>query len=276
VRRAVAAVLLVLAAVLPAVAVASWWAYGTATDTDRFMEAAQPLVTDRTVQRQVVDELVAAADARLAAPAGQIPGGTAAARAQVGAIAERLVATRAYRQRWLATMRSTHARLAARLTGDYAAPLTLDLGPVAGVLRARVAAAGLRDVADAIPDPAPVVLLDRAEVRRAHDAANATRIVRAFSLPGAVVALLGVLLTAPGLASGLLRVGVCLAVSTVLLAVGWLVARDAIPVSATAGDLGVAVYDVLTRPLRGWVIGGAIAAAVPAAAGGGLRYAQRD
>jgi hypothetical protein len=235
VRRTLAAVCLVLACVAPAAALSAWWIYGQATDTTRFAETARPLATDATVQDAVVDELVR----RTGAPARLRP------------IAETLVHTKAYRESWLAIQRQAHARLATRLTGDVETPLTLDLAPVAASLRDRVAAAGLTPVADAIADPAPVVLLDRAEVRRAHDAINVVRIVRGIAIPLAVLALLGVVLTAPRLGGGIVRAGLCLGVSTLLVVAGEALARGEV-----SGALRRAVYDVLTEPLQSWVIGG--------------------
>jgi hypothetical protein len=162
VRPILAAVCLVLACVTPAAALSAWWVYGQATDTARFTETARPLATDATVQNAVVDELVR----RTGAPARLRPA------------AEALVRTKAYQKTWRAIQRSAHARLAVRLTGDVQTPLTLDLAPVAAILRERIAATGLTVVADRIADPAPVVLLNRAEVRRAHNATNNIRIVR--------------------------------------------------------------------------------------------------
>lgn len=245
-RRTLAAVCLVLACVAPAAALSAWWIYGQTTDTARFTETARPLATDATVQGAVVDELVR----RTGAPARLRP------------IAEALVRTEAYRKSWLAIQRSAHTRLAVRMSGDVRTPLTLDLAPVAAILRARVAAAGLAPVADAIADPAPVVLLDRAEVRRAHDAVNIVRIVRGIAIPLSVLALLGVVLTAPRLGGGLVRAGLCLGVSTLLL-----VAGDALARGAISGPLRRAIYDVLTEPLRSWVLGGAAAAVVLVLAG---------
>jgi hypothetical protein len=246
VRRTLAVVCLVLACVTPAAALSAWWIYGQATDTARFSETARPLATDATVQAAVVDELVR----RTGTPQRLRPA------------AEALVRTEAYRRTWLALQRSAHARLAVRLTGDVATPLTLDLAPVAAILRARVTAAGLAPVADAIADPAPVVLLDRAEVRRAHDAVDIVRIVRGIAIPLSVLALLGVVLTAPRLGGGLVRAGLCLGVSTLLL-----VAADALARGAVSGPLRRAVYDVLTEPLGGWVLGGAGAAVALVLAG---------
>jgi hypothetical protein len=267
VRRPLAIVCLVLACVLPALAVASWWAYGNATDTARFMDTAAPLATDDTVQRAVADELTDVASARIAASGVPVPGGEAAVRARVRTLADALVQTAEFRRAWRAIQRSAHARLAARLDGDVTAPLTLDLAPVATVLQERVRAAGLGAVADAIVDPEPVVLLDRAEVRDAHDWADRVRIVRGIAIPGAVLALLGVLLTAGGLSRGLVRVGLCVGVSTLLgIGAGALV-RSSIATGGVAGDLRLAVYDVLTDPLHGWVVGGAIAAVALVAMG---------
>jgi hypothetical protein len=251
VRRTAAAVLVVLAAVLPAVAVASWLAYGDATDRERFTATADELVADRTVQREVADRLIAAAGADPAL-AAEVPG-----------VARRLADTPEYRAAWRSTVRALHGRLSARLDGDVTAPLTLDLTRLAAVLRAQVAAAGVPSSAAAqIPAPRPVVIADRAEIRRAHDATQAVRIVRAIAIPGAVLALLGVLLTAPRAASGVLRVAGCLACSAALL----LAARA---LGADRADPGVprAVYDVLTRPLGAWITGGFVAAGVAAIVG---------
>jgi hypothetical protein len=239
VRRTLSALCLVLACVTPAAALTTWWAYGQATDTARFSDTARPLAENATVQREVIDELVR----------------TTGAPARLRPVAQELVRTPEYQRAWLKLQRSAHARLAVRLTGDVRTPLTLDLAPVAAILRARVAAAGLGPIADRIADPAPVVLLDRAEVRRAHDATDAVRIVQGIAIPLAVLALLGVVLTAPRLGGGLVRAGLCLGVST-LLAIG----ADALARSEISGALRRAIYDALTDPLHGWVIGGIVAA----------------
>ncbi len=264
-RRALAIACVVLACALPAAAVASWWAYGNATDTDRFMDTAAPLASDSTVQDAVVDELVAVAGARL--EAAGVPGGASAARARVRSVAERLVGTDAYKSSWLRIQRTAHGKLANRLTGDVPSALTLDLAPLADVLRARVRAAGLGVVADAIADPAPVVVLERSEVRDAHQAAGRVRIVRAVAIPGAVLALLGVLLTAGGLARGLVRAGLCLGVSALVLLGGLALGRGALDDAGADGRLRVAVWDVLTDPLHYWILGGAIAAVALVALG---------
>ncbi|WCB96279.1 hypothetical protein DSM104299_05036 [Baekduia alba] len=264
-RRTLAALCFVLACVLPAVALGTWWAYGLATDTDRFTEVARPLASDDAVQAQVVDELVAVGGSRLANAGVPDP---AAARRQIRAVAETLVETAAYRRAWLAVQRTAHARLAARLSGDVTAPLTLDLAPIAEALRVRVRrSAALASVADAIVDPDPVVVLDRDEVQRARDATNTVRIVRGIAIPGAVLALLGVLLTASGLARGLVRAGLAVGVATLLVVAGDALARSSISASGKTGQLRLAVYDVVTDGVRNWVIGGVIAAVALVAVG---------
>jgi hypothetical protein len=259
VRRTLAALCFLLACLLPAVALGTWWAYGLATDTDRFDHVAAPLASDDHVQAAVADELVRVATARLSA-AG-VPGAdSAAARAQVRSAADALVQTDAYRRAWRSIQRTGHARLAARLNGDVTAPLTLDLGPVADALRAKVAAVpALRaaGVPEAIVDPAPVVVLDRAEVRDAKHATDVIRIVRGIAIPGAVLALLGVLLTAGSAARGLVRAGIAVGVSTLLVVLSDALARASISASGEAGRLRLAVYDVLTDGLDHWKIAGA-------------------
>jgi hypothetical protein len=252
-RRALAVVCAVLACLLPAAAVGSWWAYANATDTDRFMRTATPLASDATVQDAVIDELVAVASARL--EAAGVPGGTDAARARVRAVARRLVTTDAYKNAWLRIQRTAHGKLANRLTGDVSSALTLDLAPMADALRARVRAAGLGAVADAIVDPAPIVILDRSEVRDAHDAVDRVRV------------LLGVALTAGGLARGLVRAGLCVGVSTALLLGALALGRATLDDAGGDGALRVAVWDVLTDPLHNWVVGGAIGAVALVALG---------
>jgi hypothetical protein len=265
VRPALAVLCAVLACVLPSLAVASYFAYGNATDTDRFMETAAPLASDAAVQDAVADELVAVADARL--EAAGVPGGTDAYRARIRQLADRLVRTDAYRRAWLRIQRGAHSRLATRLTGDVRAPLTLELAPLADLLRARVSAAGLGVVADAIADPEPVVLLDARQVRDAHDVVDNVRIARGIAIPGAVLALLGVVLTAGTLARGLIRAGLCLGVSTLLLVGSLSAGRNALDDAGSDGKLRVAVWEVLTDPLHDWVVGGLIAAVVLVALG---------
>src|SRR3954469_13364460 len=104
VRRTFAALSIALACLLPAVALTTWWAYAQATDTARFARTAAPLATDDAVQRQVVDELVAVAGARLEGvpEVAALPGGARAARARVRDVAEALVRTQAYRGAWRA------------------------------------------------------------------------------------------------------------------------------------------------------------------------------
>lgn len=255
----------VCACLLPSLAVASFWAYGNATDTTRFMETAEPLASDAAVQDAVADELVAVASARLAA-AG-LPGGTDAYRARIRQLADRLVASDAYRATWLRIQRTAHSKLATRLTGDVTAPLTLDLAPLADQLRVRVRAAGLGVVADAIADPEPVVLLDTQQVADAHSAVDKVRIARGIAIPGAVLALIGVLLTAGALARGLIRAGLCLGVSTLLLVGSLALGRSALDDAGGDGKLRVAVWEVLTDPLHDWVVGGLIAAVALVALG---------
>jgi hypothetical protein len=223
------------------------------------------LASDATVQDAVIDELVAVASARLEAVG--VPGGTEAARARIREVARRLVRTDAYKSAWLRIQRTAHGKLANRLTGDVSSALTLDLAPMADALRARVRAAGLGVVADAIADPAPVVILDRSEVRDAHDAVDRVRVVRGIAIPAAVLALLGVVLTAGGLARGLVRAGLCVGVSTALLLGALALGRATLDDAGGDGALRVAVWDVLTDPLRNWVVGGAIGAVALVALG---------
>jgi hypothetical protein len=260
-----------LACVLPAVALGTWWAYGLATDTQRFTHVAAPLASDDAVQAQVVDELVRVAGARVQG----VPD-PAAARAQIRAVAETLVETDAYRSAWRSVQRTAHARLAARLTGDVSAPLTLDLAPVAEALRARVRrTASLAPVADAIADPRPVVLLDKAEVQRAREATDTVRIVRGIAIPGAVLALLGVLLTAGTVARGLVRAGLAVGIATLLVVLGDALARSSVASSGQTGKLRLAVYDVLTDGIHNWVVGGVIAAVALVAVGAAVSALSR-
>jgi hypothetical protein len=278
VRRTLAALCFVLACLLPAVALGTWWAYGLATDTDHFDRVAAPLASDDHVQSAVAGELVRVATARLSG-AGVPSAGSAAARGQVRVAANALVQSSAYRTAWRSIQRATHARLVARLTGDVTAPLTLDLAPVAAALRAKVAqspALRAAGVPDAIVDPAPVVVLDRAEVRDAKHATDVVRIVRGIAIPGAVLALLGVLLTAGSAAAGLVRTGLAVGVATLLVVLSDALARASISSGGEAGRLRLAVYDVLTDGLTNWKVGGAIAAVALVALGAAFSALGRE
>jgi hypothetical protein len=278
VRRTLAVVCFVLACLLPAVALGTWWAYGLATDTDHFDRVAAPLAGDEHVQSAVADELVSVATAHLGA-AGVPGAGSDVARTQIRAAADALVQSAAYRRAWRSVQRATHARLAARLDGSVTAPLTLDLAPVADALRVKVAAVpALRaaGVPDAIADPAPVVVLTRAEVADAKHATDVVRIVRGIAIPGAVLALLGVLLTAGSAAAGLVRAGIAVGVATLLVVLGDVLARASISASGETGALRLAVYDVLTDGLDHWKIGGAAVAVALVALGAAFSALGRE
>ena len=126
-------------------------------------------------------------------------------------------------------------------------------------------------MADAVADPEPVVLLDRGQdVADAHRAVDHVRIARGIAIPGAVLALIGVLLTAcvaaaradsrRPLASASRR-SCWWCRSALGRTRGW-------TTRGASGTLRVAVWNVLTDPLHGWgVVAGAIAAVALVALG---------
>ena len=86
-----------------------------------------------------------------------------------------------------------------------------------------------------------------AEVTDAKHATDVVRIVRGIAIPGAVLALLGVLLTAGSAAAGLVRAGIAVGVATLLVVLSDALARASISAS---GETGQAAPRGLRRPDR--------------------------
>lgn len=263
VRRLLAAPLVVLAVLAPGVALWTTWAHRAATDTDAFMDSTAGLATDPTVQDAVGRELVDTVMGRLTS-AG-VPD-AAALRPRVEAIVARLPEHAAYRSAWLATQRTVHQRLAARLDGTTDDPLTLPLDATAAVLRERLSAAGLGALAAQVPDPAPVVVADRAEVHRARQATDTVGTLQSVTVPAAVVALLGVAIAAGGVGRGLRRAGLCLAVSMGLTLGAWALGHAG-AADTEHGALAAAVYDAVSTPLWRWALAGLAAGLAATALG---------
>jgi hypothetical protein len=266
-RRLLALLLIPLAVVLPAVAAWSAWAYAAATDADAFRPAARSLADDVAVQRAVADRLVDIADERLAA--SPVPGDPAVVRARVRSIADELVRSAAYRAALREVLRTTHRQMAERLAGPSDSAVRLDTRPIATLLRDRLTAAGLGPIAAQIAAPRPITIVTRSDVRRGQAGADIARITRAVALPGGLLALVGVVLTARRRSTGLLRAALCVLAAIGLGAIAWGIAREII-----GGSVAVAVFDAVSRPLRGWAVGGAVAAAVLAAAAAALEASR--
>jgi len=259
-----AALLVILAVVLPAVAAASTWAYGQATGSGAFAASARELADDAAVQAAVADRIAEVADARLAR-AG-VPGQQARVRAVIDALRD----SPTYRAALRALVQDARSQLTDRLPGGDPAPVRLDLAAAAAPVRERLAAAGLEPVAAALRDPGSIVLATRAEVRRAQRGVGIAHTLRAITLPAAVLALAAVTLVARRRSTGLLLAAGCLAGAIALGALAWIVVRRLL-----GDDVAVAVYDVLSRPLAWWAIGAGAAAAVLAAGGTALAAARR-
>jgi hypothetical protein len=264
VRRLLAAVLVPLAIVLPAVAAWSTWGYGQATDQGAFARAARDLADDAAVRAAVGDRIATVADDRLAGVG--LPG----QHARVQAVVDALGDTAAYRAALRALLVDAHGQFADRLAGDSDAPVTLDLAAPAAPVRERLAAAGLTPVAAALRDPGTVVIATGSQVRRARAGVEAAHLLRAVTLPASVLALVGVLLVARRRSTGLLLAALCLAGAVAVGALAWVIVRAALD-----DDVAVAVFDVLSRPLAWWAIGAGAAAAGLAAAGAVLAVTRR-
>ncbi|QFQ95510.1 hypothetical protein F9278_04145 [Streptomyces phaeolivaceus] len=283
-RKAGAAVLLVVTLLLAPLAVVAAWVQDTVADTDRYVETVAPLASDPAVQQVVINRLtdevvknvdVAAVTDALTkvlkdngAPPAVVTGAGAldgplrdVVRTVVDRNVTRVVTSEIFRQTWEGANRQAHAAVVHMLTGEREGALRatgdtiqLDLGPVVDQVRERLVDAGF-DKAAAIPDTdRTVTLFHTDELGKAQDAMRLLDILGTW-LPVLTVALAALTVwTAPGhrvtLLITALGLGLMMVVLLVALAVVRRVYLDAVPSSALPPDAAGAIFDTFLRFLR--------------------------
>ncbi|MFL6141449.1 MAG: hypothetical protein ACJ72N_06205 [Labedaea sp.] len=280
-RSLIAGVLIVLGCALAPVALVAVWVDNQISDTDTFVTTVSPLARDEAVQAAVTDrvtteiftrvDIKALADQALDALENQglppvitnrLHGFTGSLDSAVeGFIHDRigeLVASPQFAAAWDQTVRLTHQQAIAALSGNSSAITTeggtaqLDLAVFINLAKERLVAAGF-EAASLVPDAHPTIeLMDARTLIRAQNAYQLLHSVAGW-LPWAVLvtlALGGYL--ARDHRRAVLGIGLGVALSMLVLAVGLLAARAFVvgAAPATAVAAATASFDILVRFLR--------------------------
>jgi hypothetical protein len=290
-RGAISVALLVVAALLTPLTVVAAWARAQIESTDRYVATVAPLADDPAVQEYVaqaaadaiyelleVDELVGALPAELAA-VGVALG--PAVRGFLVDAASRFTASPAFSQLWREANRAAHTVIRGVLTGESevadlrGGQLTLDLGALLRVFQTDLVDAGftLAERLDLTDVDRTVVLVEGAQLESIATARELVGGLESLSwllFLATIAAAVGSVLVAPDRRRGTTRLGVGLALSMVLVAVGLSIARRAF-LGAIVGGLPRPVassfFDAVSGSMRvgfrgAFVLGLVIAALV--------------
>ncbi|MFG2133281.1 hypothetical protein ACGFNV_36710 [Streptomyces sp. NPDC048751] len=283
-RKAGAAILLVVTLLLAPLAVVAAWVDDEVADTGRYVQTVEPLASDPDVQKVVIDKLTARVVANVdvnavtdslkkvlqdaGAPQAVVDSADALAgplRSAVQTVAQRtisrVITSDVFQQAWVTANRQAHAAVVNMLTGSQEGAIRatgdtiqLDLGTVVDEVKQRLVDAGF-DKASAIPAPdKKVTLFETDKLSEAQDAMRLLDIMGTW-LPVLTVALAALAVwTAPGHRVMLLITAVGIGVMMVVLLVGLAVVRrvylDAVPPSALPENAAATIYDTFVRFLR--------------------------
>nr|WP_329911550.1 hypothetical protein [Streptomyces sp. SP18BB07] len=283
-RKAGAALLLVVTLLLAPLAVVAAWVEDTVADTDRYVETVAPLASDPAIQHVVIerltDEVVKNVDVKAVTDAltkvladngapPQVVAGAGALdgplRSVVHTVVERnvtrVITSEFFQQVWEGANRRAHAAVVHMLTGEREGALRatgdtiqLDVGAVVDQVRERLVDAGF-DKAAAIPDSdRTITLFHTDELGKAQDGMRLLNILGTW-LPVITIALAALAVwTAPGHRAMLLitalGISVMMGVLLVALAVVRRVYLDAVPAATLPPDAAAAVFDTFLRFLR--------------------------
>jgi hypothetical protein len=273
-RRIGAAVLVIVASVLAPIATLGVWLRTEITDTGRYVETVEPLVSDPVVQTFVADRVTdrlfqevdvqGAIEQALPERAAFVSSAlTTGLQTVVREATLRVVQSDQFAQLWTAANRLAHEQLVAVLTGESSGVITtkdgvvsLDLSGIASevVNRLRDRGIGLFDSVNLQSGQFTVEIFQSDVITRVQVAFDLFDTV-ATVLPWVVVLLFaaGILLW-PNRRRGALwsAVGLSIGMMTLLLAlaIGRSVYLGAVPSSVIPGDVAAAFFDTLVRFLR--------------------------
>lgn len=299
-RRAIAAILVVVASILAPFAVGALWAQRTITNTDTFVETLAPLGNDPQIQQAVKESLSDALIARIDAVNRLdeiLPGGTRVAEAVASGVnaavesgVNRFVDGEVFGKSWVTIAGTLHAQLLHMLgRGDPGAvalqegKLVLDTGVALRAVQAELVARGVPMVGslDLSTVGQQVVLADTPNLQRAADVMAVFLPVATWLWVVVLLMLLAGILLWPNRARGMLWAGTGLLIggiaTVILLDLGKSRLADAAPSPNTADVLTVVVA-TLTRFLDNSILVMTTLGAVLALAGwlaGGTRSGER-
>jgi hypothetical protein len=276
-RRASAWALLVLGCGLAVLALVAVWLRATLLDTDRYVDTVAPIAADADVQNAVAGKLETAIFTRIdfdALAREVLPDraqllAPAIERGVQGVISDRLhefTASDRFQELWTDANRRAHTRVVELLEGGRSGRLALredtvylDLSAAVDRVKGALQERGLTRIASAIPptvDGQVVLFRSSALV----DAQRAVRLLKAVSIVLPLLALLclagAVLLTRPR-RRGLMRAGIGVAISMVLLigllAIARSVYLDALNTETLPRDAASEIFDTVVAFLRAGV-----------------------
>ncbi|MCH8559851.1 hypothetical protein [Nesterenkonia sp. DZ6] len=288
-RAFLAALLLALGVFLAPLAVVAAWTKTEVTNTDQFVATVSPILEDPAFQAFLVDEITAAINEEIdietitsdlfdgIATLDLPPGAAAAlqlleqpaaegAQSQIRSTTERLIASDEFEQVWDQSLRISHARLTAVLSGDASGAVVISdtgevgiqIGPIIASVKEQLTAQGFA-LADRIPDVDRTVDVAQSdELVQARTAYQALDVL-GFVLPWVSIGLLaGGVLVARRKARALIWAGVGLTFAMAFLALGVAVGRIATVASISPQHLpssaAEAVYDALVPLLCSTVL----------------------
>ncbi|HEY5980209.1 MAG TPA: hypothetical protein VIT41_11295 [Microlunatus sp.] len=292
--RTVLAVVLILVGVLLApVAVVTGWAKWTLSDTERFVATYAPLSSSPEVQAYVVDEAMAAVDARVdlddltqqlvdgLIALGTGPRATAALqtlqstavnglRSLIRDGVSEFVASDEFDAAWADALRIGHTQLMATLSNDPAAVATISedgslgipLGPIVERVKAGLVERGITVAARIPPVDRNIVLVQSDQLPMVQVAYGITLAVGTW-LPWVVLALLvGGVLVANRRSRALLWAAggfaFAMAMLAIMFAVGRIALVAAVPASLLPGSVSGLFYDTATEGMRSTAVAAAV------------------
>lgn len=274
-RRTLSIILIVVAALLAPLTVVASWAQTQIEDTDRYVATVGPLADDPDVQAYVaaaladtvyellrVDELVAETLPEQLAPLGPVIG--PAVRGSLDQAATRFTTSPAFARLWREANRAAHTLIRGVLTGGTDVTLlengqlTLDLNALLQRFQTDLVDSGFTLVADLDLDQVDrrIVLVEGPQLENIELARSLLRLLGLLNWAlylCMIAAAVGSVVVAPDRRRGLERLGIGVAISMVLVAVGLSIARRAF-LDGIAGGLPRPVassfFDVVAGSLR--------------------------
>lgn len=273
-RLGISIALLVLAIALTPLTVVAAWARAQIEDTDRYVDTVAPLAQDPAVQAYVAR---AAADAvygllDVEAVVAELPDGLSGLGATIGPAvqgflvdaANRFTASAAFQELWNQANRTAHTVISGVLTGNSAltdlegGQLTLDLGALLERFQTDLVDAGftLADQIDLGDADRTIVLVEGEQLRSIETARSLVGQLESLSwllFLATVGVAVGSVVVAPDRRRGMMRLGVGVAFSMVLVAIGLSIARRAFLGAITEGlprPVASSFFDAVSESMR--------------------------
>ena len=282
-RALFATILIVIGCVLAPIAVVGVWAGNQITDTGRYVATVQPLIDDPAIQNVLTDRITNEITSQLNLTGlinqatAQLqtrglpristllttfgPQITSAVTGFIQSTVHTVISSQAMAKAWVQVNTVAHQAVVKLLSGQGGGTLTsangqitLNLGPLIAVVKQDLVARGF-SLAGSIPNVNPTVALfqakDLGKAQAGYRLVSDLKIVLPIL---ALVLLAAGVFTARGRRRALIVVGLGVAASMVVLAIGLLIARtiylNSVPSNVLPSDAAAAAFDALVHFLR--------------------------